>query len=269
MDKTFAYSFKEYPHTGNFWLDLNPMTRFIVSICLALSAIVVYNWRYALVLIVLYFIAAFWMGIGKGYSKAMAGVGLLLLVFTLVIRQIGHRDINVTEMFTIFGWTWYWESFEVALNIVGYMVGFAGALLIFFMSTPMRDIMYALERKGLGHEASFIMLSSMQSITDMKKSANTIMESQKARGIETEGNMIVRAKAFLPALGPVVLNAMSGTEEKTIAMEARAFSYEGKHSTLRDLRPTTKKEIVLDVVAILYLVASIAYRVASSMGLLG
>ena len=172
-------------------------------------------------------------------------------------------------MFSIFGWDWYWESFDVALNIVGYMVGFAGALLIFFLTTPMRDIMYTLEQKGVRHEASFIMLSSMQSITDMRKSANTIMESQKARGIETEGNMLVRAKAFLPTLGPIVLNAMSGTEEKSIAMEARAFSYEGKHTTLRDLRPTTKKEIVLDVIAVLYLLASIGYRVAVSTGVIG
>ena len=103
----------------------------------------------------------------------------------------------------------------------------------------------------------------------MRKSANTIMESQKARGIETEGNMLVRAKAFLPTLGPIVLNAMSGTEEKSIAMEARAFSYEGKHTTLRDLRPTTKKEIVLDVIAVLYLLASIGYRVAVSTGVIG
>ena len=269
MDKNFAYSFKKYPLTGNFWLDLNPMTKFIISMCIAISAIVVYNWRYALVIIALYFIMAYAVGIGKNYAKAMAGVGLLLLVFTVIIRQIGHRDINQTLMFSIFGWDWYWESFNVALNIVGYMVGFAGALLIFFLTTPMRDIMYTLEQKGVRHEASFIMLSSMQSITDMRKSANTIMESQKARGIETEGNMLVRAKAFLPTLGPIVLNAMSGTEEKSIAMEARAFSYEGKHTTLRDLRPTTKKEIVLDVIAVLYLLASIGYRVAVSTGVIG
>ena len=62
---------------------------------------------------------------------------------------------------------------------------------------------------------------------------------------------------------------MSGTEEKSIAMEARAFSYEGKHTTLRDLRPTTKKEIVLDVIAVLYLLASIGYRVAVSTGVIG
>lgn len=269
MDKNFAYSFKEYPLTGRFWNDLNPMTRFIITFSLALSSILVYNWRYTIVLLAIYFVTAFSAGIEKKFSKAMAGVGLLLLIFTLIIRQIGHRDINHTLMFTIFGWDWYLESFEAALNIAGYMIGFAGALLLFFMTTPMRDIMYVLERKGLGHEASYIMLSSMQSITDMKKSAATIMESQKARGIETEGNIVVRAKAFMPTLGPIVLNAMSGTEEKAIAMEARAFSYEGKHSTLRDLRPTTKKEIVLDVIAVIWLLASIAYRVAKAAGILG
>lgn len=269
MDKKFAYSFKDYPLTGNAWNDCNPMTKLIVCLCAALASIFIFNWRYAIAAIIVMFAFAFYAGIGKTYAKAMAGIGILLLVFTVVIRQIGVREINHTFLFSIFGWDWYWESLNAALNIVGYMLGFAGALLIFFMTTPMRDIMYMLEKKGLRHEASYIMLSSMQSITDMKKSANTILESQKARGIETEGNLIVRAKAFFPTLGPIVLSAMSGTEEKTIAMEARAFSYEGKHTALRDLRPTTKGEIVVDVIAVLYLIGTIVYRVLVATGILG
>ncbi len=49
------------------------------------------------------------------------------------------------------------------------------------------------------------------------------MESQSARGIETEGNVLVRSKAFLPVLGPVILSSIAATEERTITMETRAF----------------------------------------------
>lgn len=268
MDKEFAYSFKEYQLTGNSWTDCNPITKLIICLCVGTSAIVIHNWRYCSVLIAVLVILSFVFKIGKSFSKSMIGIGSLLLIFTVIIRQIGYREINHTVMFTIGSWVWYLESFEAALDIVTYMLGFAGAFLIFFLTTPMRDIMYALERKGVGHETSYIMLSSMQSITDMKKSAEIIIESQKARGIETEGNAIVRAKAFFPTLGPIVLNSMSGTEEKSIAMDARAFSYKCNHTFLRELRPTRKIEIVLDIIFVVYLLACVAYKILISTGML-
>ena len=125
----------------------------------------------------------------------------------------------------------------------------------------MKDLMLALENRGVTHVASYIMLSSMQSIIDMKKSADTILESQKARGIETDGNLIVRMKAFFPTLGPILLSAMSGTEEKAIAMDARAFSHEGGHTYLRVLRPIPVWEYIVDALAILVFLGSIVYTV--------
>lgn len=261
MDKEFAWSFMEYPRSGNLWMDFNPMTKFIICFCVALASVFIYNWHYAAVQIIVMLIFCAVIGQGKKFAKMLLGVGGLLLLFTVLIRQIGYREINHTVMFSIGSWKWYRESFEAALNIVGYMVGFAGAMLIFFNTADMRDIMYTLETKGVGHETSYIMLSSMQSIIDMKKSANTIIESQKARGIETDGNALVRAKAFFPTLGPIMLSSMSGTEEKSIAMEARAFSHKGQQTYLRELRPATGLEKVLDVIAVIYLLLSIAYRI--------
>ena len=74
------------------------------------------------------------------------------------------------------------------------------------------------------------------------------MDSQKARGIETDGNLIRRAKAYIPVMGPLVLNAITSVEEKSIAMDARAFSAPVEHSFLWDLpKPgmTEKKLVVL------------------------
>lgn len=89
---------------------------------------------------------------------------------------------------------------------------------------------------------SFVILSSFQTITDLGQNAKVIMESQKARGIETEGNVLKRAAAYIPVMGPLVLNAISSTEEKSIAMDARAFSAPVSHTFLSELPPAGRRE---------------------------
>ena len=110
---------------------------------------------------------------------------------------------------------------------------------------------------------SFVILSSFQTITDLGQNAKIIMESQKARGIETEGNVLQRAKAYIPVMGPLVLNAISSTEEKSIAMDARAFSAPVEHTFLSELPKVSGKEKALVILFDLAFVALIAGRIVS------
>ena len=61
---------------------------------------------------------------------------------------------------------------------------------------------------------------------------------------------------------------MSGTEEKAIAMDARAFSHEGGHTYLRVLRPIPKWEYALDALAVLFMIGSIVWKILSQFGVL-
>lgn len=261
MDMDFVNSFKRYYKVGNFWCDLYPMTKLIICLSVALSTIVVADWRYGFAWCLFYFIFAALAGQGKKFAKVFLVLFLIIGVFLTIIREIGMRTGNVTVMFSIFGWKWYLESFITAMNINSYMLGFAGGVLLFFETTPMRDLMYAFERLGVSHETSFIMLSSMQNIIDLKQTSVTILESQKSRGIETDGNIIVRAKAFFPTIGPLMLGAFSSTEEKSIAMDARAFSVDRKHTFIRELEPMRPFEKALCWFFAVGLVLLIAARI--------
>ncbi|MBQ1234961.1 MAG: energy-coupling factor transporter transmembrane protein EcfT [Oscillospiraceae bacterium] len=128
-------------------------------------------------------------------------------------------------------------------------------------TTQTRDLMYALEKKGMSHTVSYIMLASFQTIIDLKASTVTIMESQKARGIETEGSIMTRIKAFFPILAPLILGALSSTEEKTIAMDARAFSVECEHTFLRELKPVPAWEKALVTIVDLAFVALCVFKI--------
>jgi len=96
---------------------------------------------------------------------------------------------------------------------------------------------------------------------DLKKNMETIMESQKARGIETEGGIVIRVKAFFPILGPLILGAISGTEEKSIAMDARAFSAKCQHTFLRELKPVPVYEKIIVLLVNLFFAASVGFKI--------
>ena len=266
MDREFIDSYNDYVDNGNAWFNLNPLSKLTICMCLGLSAAIVRRWPFGFSLCLLYCVFAAVIGIFPRFIKSYITISAVLIVLTLVIRQLTFSNPDQTPLFSLFGWQWYKEPFIEALNVLSFIMGFSGALLIYFMTTEMRDLMLALENRGVTHVASYIMLSSMQSVIDMKKSAETIIESQKSRGIETDGNVFVRMKAFFPTLGPILLSAMSGTEEKSIAMDARAFSHEGGHTYLRVLRPIPWWEYLLDGLAMLFLIAAIGWKVLNAMG---
>lgn len=88
----------------------------------------------------------------------------------------------------------------------------------------------------------------------------TITDAQKSRGIETEGSLWIRMKAFVPMMGPLVLSSIQQTEERVLALESRAFSAKGKKTSIYVLDKSIFDK-VLKVVSAAALVAYIVWRV--------
>lgn len=89
---------------------------------------------------------------------------------------------------------------------------------------------------------------------------NAILEAQKSRGIETDSNMLVRAKAFFPSVGPLLLNSLVNAEERAITLEARAFSAPCKKTRLKEINDTGVDKIIR-VVLIVAIIASIGGKI--------
>jgi energy-coupling factor transport system permease protein len=97
-------------------------------------------------------------------------------------------------------------------------------------------------------------------IDEMGKNSRTIMNAQRARGIETEGNLMVRAKAFVPSLIPLVLTAITGAEERVVTLEARGFSVNARKTSVFKLEKSGAETLVL-IVSLLITVALAAWRI--------
>lgn len=265
MDKQFINSFREYQTYDNWFSALHPLSKLNILLVLGLSTMFVNAWQYGFSLCAGYILIALAIGKGKSFIKPFGVIILIFGFFTLVIRQFSVE--GTTVLFSLFGvFPVTKEALVNGLDTASYLLGFSGAVILFFLTTEMRDLMYALEQKGASHEVSYIILASFQTITDLKKSTNVIMESQKARGIETEGSIVNRVKAFFPILGPLVLGAISSTEEKSIAMDARAFSVKCSHTFLRELRPAPFYEKVAVAVADLVFILMIGFKLYQMLG---
>ena len=126
--------------------------------------------------------------------------------------------------------------------------------------TPAKDFTIALEKKGLNPKAAFVLLLSLQMIPEMKKQANIIMNSQRARGVETEGNILVRAKALIPVFIPLALSSIVNTEERAITLEVRGFSVGEKRTILNDMEET-QYDKKIKILLVIFLVFCIIWRI--------
>ena len=260
-NKTFANQVLEPKRTGNLIQDLNPLTKLNVFLIFGLSAFFVGGFYYSFGMIIfLLLLAAFARCFGsflKVYWKVLLMFGLFLFAIkaafapgeTIIWQKWG---IHITV-----------ESIQAALLLASSVCAFCGAVIMFAQTTEWSSLTYALEKKGVSHITSFAILSSLQTISDLGVNARVIMDSQKARGIETEGNLIQRIKAYIPVMGPLILNAISSVEEKSIAMDARAFSAPGKHSMLVDLPEVTIAEKTFAILVDVLFIAAVVWRIVS------
>jgi energy-coupling factor transporter transmembrane protein EcfT len=260
MGREFAERFLEYQRFDNRFINLDPLSKMNILFALGLSGLIVREWLFGFSICLFLVVLSIVIGRGKQFLKLFAVLCVLFGVFIMAIRLFSVK--GVTVLFSVFGlFDITEEALLAGLNIASSMLSFSGTIVLFFIVTEIRDLMYSLEKKGVSHSVSYIILASFQTIKDLKKNTATIMDSQKARGIETEGNVFNRIKAFFPILGPLMLGAISGTEEKLIAMDARAFSARRKNTFLRELRPVPGYEKIIVFLVDLFVLLSITYKI--------
>lgn len=120
--------------------------------------------------------------------------------------------------------------------------------------------MLALIEKGVPHSISYVVLTALQVVPRFQAKANTILDAQRSRGLETEGNLLVRFRALLPLIQPLLLGSIVDIEERAIALEVRAFGRSGPKTSLLVLHDTALQRVVR-VLLILASLAVVAWRV--------
>jgi energy-coupling factor transport system permease protein len=172
-------------------------------------------------------------GLGRSVSKfALATIPLVISILlvniflfpgaTDVLLRIGPLAATGTGL-------------AAALQATLRVVAFALSVAVFSLTTPTDDLLSDLERRGLGRRAIFIVGSAIGTIPRMAERASEIIDSQRARGLDTEGSPVRRIRGLVPLAGPLISGALSEVEERSMALEARGFSARARRTTLRTL----------------------------------
>lgn len=258
-DDVWIKRFEEPIRTGNWVLDLHPLVKFNFMVVCSVMDFMMKNIYFSLFLVILAYAVAAAAGRLKSFNRLFSKVILIFGLFWVLFQAAFSGEGEL--LFELGGIHVTQEGIIQGLASSLLILGFSGSFLLFFQITTMDKFMLALENLGMPRTGSFVFLSTFQSIMDLGVNAKVIQESQKARGIETEGNALQRLKAYIPVVGPLVLNAVASTEEKTIAMEARAFSAKTSPTHLCILPRIDSVQLVLLVVMNAAMVGSVALRI--------
>ena len=211
-----------------------PLTKLIIALTLGGTSIIVHQWQFGYLFIMpLMFLLAILDGKFKSYFKKVFAAIVVFFLFIFLIQAF---------LVPVGATIWQWEflhltvgGLDKALNITATIGVFLTTLLLVFETTNMSDLMVSLQKTGMPNGAAYVFLASIQMIPEMNKRSKVIMQAQRARGIETEGNMWVRTKAFFPTLSPLIISSITDIGDKAATLEARAFSSSIPNTYYRDL----------------------------------
>ncbi|WP_027626024.1 energy-coupling factor transporter transmembrane component T family protein [Clostridium lundense] len=199
--------------------------------------------------------------IGKVFKKVIPIINFsLIILLSIIIIQGLFNSSNKTPLFNLGNVTFYKEGLMYALLICLRVINILSAFAILVLTTKPSDLIEALVRKGLSAKIGYVLSSVLQIIPQMTSTMETIMDAQRSRGMETEGKLSTRIKAFFPLIGPVVMNSLIATRERSMALEVRGFNASNKKSFLNDQK-YGNFNTVIRIVLFAAIILSIIWRV--------
>lgn len=183
-----------------------------------------------------------------------------IILITVVIIQGLFYFGNKTPYLTIGKIIFFKEGLFYALNIILRIYNIINAVSILMFTTRPSDLIESLIQKGLSPKIGYVFSSILQIIPQMMSTADVIMDAQRSRGLETEGGISKRIKAFIPLISPVVMNSLISTRERAMALEVRAFNSKRRKTFLNESKSYEYAQI-LQIILFSILIVTIIWRI--------
>ena len=188
-------------------------------------------------------------------------VSLLVLASGKILKKtLPLIAFSFTILLTIFLIHGLFNQKNVNVNILNMLLSFA----VFVLSTKPSEFVDELEKRGFSPRFGYIVTSVFQIIPQMMGTMNTIMDAQRSRGLETEGNLRTRGKAFLPLISPAVMSSLINTRERAIALEVRGFGA-GKKKTWLTERTRHKGDREITIFLGVCILAAVVWRIVGCL----
>ncbi len=184
----------------------------------------------------------------------------LPIVISVILVSVFTRA-GTTVLFAIGPFDATLEGVEFAAQTLVRLLAISTSIGLFVLTTDPRALVLDLERRGISPRFAFVAVATIEAVPTLVERAATISESQRARGLDTEGSVRARLRGLLPIVGPVIITSLTDVEERSLALESRAFSRPGRRHLLWAM-PDSTPERLIRWLLLAALVALIAFRIA-------
>jgi energy-coupling factor transport system permease protein len=237
---------------------LNPITKFILTLCILVGGFTMPGtWTGYLILILILVPLAAWGKVTQRMLQLVLNISWPLVLSVLIIQTLFLGDGKV--FFEIGPFAPNMEGLFLAIKSAGRIVFILADFVLFSLTTRPDTLMISLKQSGLPNGLAYIIVTTLQLVPQFVIKANTILDAQRSRGLETQGNIITRARALLPLVLPLVLGSLLEVEERAIAIEARAFNSNRVETSLLEI-PDSQNQKFARIGLVVVTVLVVTYR---------
>jgi energy-coupling factor transport system permease protein len=154
-------------------------------------------------------------GVKREWLHSMRGAAFLATIIFLT---------NFIFSFIGAGYVVTAKNLENAIAMTLRFIVLVESFSVFFLTTSPDHLGLALEQTHVPYELVFAFTTAVRFVPVLAEEAQTIMDAQKARGLELErGNFLKRIRNYIPILIPLIVSAIRRSLELAEAMESRAW----------------------------------------------
>jgi len=229
--------------------NLDPRIKFVYVCAIFTVAIIFGELLPLIILFIMQIPFVLLAGVKRQWLRSMRGAAFLATIIFLT-----------NFIFAFFGGRELAQSLENAVAITLRFIVLVESFSIFFLTTSPDHLGLALEQTHIPYEFCFAFTTAVRFVPVLAEEAQTIMDAQKARGLELErGNFLKRIRNYIPILIPLIVSAIRRSLELAEAMESRAWGATKKRTNLYVLK-MHRGDLVLIAITIGILAASIYVR---------
>jgi len=229
--------------------NLDPRIKFVYVCAIFAVAIIFGELLPLIILFIMQIPFVLLAGVKREWLRSMRGAAFLATIIFLtnfVFAFIGGRAMA--------------ESLENAVAMTLRFVVLVESFSIFFLTTSPDHLGLALEQTHIPYEFCFAFTTAVRFVPVLAEEAQTIMDAQKARGLELErGNFLKKIRNYIPILIPLIVSAIRRSLELAEAMESRAWGATKKRTNLYVLK-MHRGDLILILITVGILATAIYVR---------
>lgn len=211
---------------------LSPYTKLVLALSFTISAFAAHSlWvQVGLLLVCLLLLVA-----AKSLLRVFKATYRFFLFFILVLFLVQSLFwVGESATLTLGPLEIQVEGVLFACQVTLRLLTVLSSFYLLLATTHPSNLVFDLEQRGLPPRLGFVALTSLQAIDELQSRASTILQAQQCRGVEIQGSLRVRLRAYFPIIAPLIIGSVLDIENRALALELRGFSADVPKTVLRE-----------------------------------